>query len=154
VEEGLKTLIGEKNVINIYFPRAEGRMHTGVANIELLNAPIFKKFVKKTHKLQRKYVCFNPHPKSLDGSAAPSEEALHEWGFKDLNTVLASMVEAVENATATPKQRPIAKAKISTLVKEAIATGTQTLKHELKADMQTLREDILAESHTYTNIMT
>jgi hypothetical protein len=51
VEEGLKTLIGEKNVISVYFPRAEGGMHTGVANIELLNAPIYKKIVTKTYKL-------------------------------------------------------------------------------------------------------
>jgi hypothetical protein len=28
VEEGLKTLIGEKNVISMYFPRAEGGLHT------------------------------------------------------------------------------------------------------------------------------
>jgi hypothetical protein len=154
VEEGLKTLIGEKNVISVYFLRVEGGMHTGIANIELLNAPIYKKFVTKTHKLQSKYVRFNPHPRSLDGTAAPSEEALQEWGFKDLNTALAGTVEALENATTAPKQRPTAKGEISTLVKEAIAAGTQTLKLELKADMQTLREDILAESHTYIDIMT
>jgi hypothetical protein len=39
-------------------------------------------------------------------------------------------------------------------VKEAITAGAHTLKLELKADMQNLREDILAESHTYTDIMT
>ena len=78
VEEGLKTLIGEKNVINVYFPRVEGGMYIGIANVELLNAPIYKKFVQKTHKLQGKYVRFNPHPRSLDGTAAPSEEALQE----------------------------------------------------------------------------
>jgi hypothetical protein len=129
-------------------------MHTGVANVKLLNTPIYKKFVTKTHKLQSKYVRFNLHPQSLDGTAAPSEEALQEWGFKDLNTALAGTVEALENATTTPKQRPAAKGEILTLVKEAIAAGTQTLKLELKADMHTLREDILAESHTYTDIMT
>jgi hypothetical protein len=76
VEEGLKTLIGEKNIISVYFLRAEGGMHTRVANVELLNAPIYKKFVKISHKLQSKYVRFNPHPRSLDGTTAPSEEAL------------------------------------------------------------------------------
>jgi chaperonin GroEL (HSP60 family) len=54
VECNLRTLIGGKNIINIYFPRAEDGMHTGLANIEFLNAPIYKKFVKKTHKLQGK----------------------------------------------------------------------------------------------------
>ena len=104
VEVGLKTLIGEKNVIKLYFPRAKDGLHTKVANVELLNAPIFKKFVNKSHKLQSKYVRFNPHPRSLDGTAAPTEEILCEWGFHDLNTTLANSVEALENAmAAAPK---------------------------------------------------
>jgi hypothetical protein len=37
---------------------------------------------------------------------------------------------------------------------EAIAEWNQTLKQELRADMQSLREDVLAEAHTYTDIMT
>ena len=80
IEEGLKTLIGDRNVINVYFPRAKRRMHTGIANVELLNASIYKKFVQKTHKFHGKYVCFNPHPRSLDGTTAPLEEALSEHG--------------------------------------------------------------------------
>ena len=51
VKVGLKTLIGEKNVISVYFPRAKDGLYTGVANVEHLNAPIYKKFVNKTHKL-------------------------------------------------------------------------------------------------------
>jgi hypothetical protein len=153
VEEGLKTLIGEKNVISVYYPRAKGEMHIGIANVELLNTPIYKKIVNKTHKVQNNYVHFNPHPRSLDGTTAPSEESLQEWSFKDLNIALAITVKALENTTTAPKQQPAAKGEISTLVKEAIAVGTQTLKLELKADMQILREDILAESHTYTDIM-
>ena len=129
VELSLKTLIGEKNVISVYFLRAEGGMHTGVANVEFLNAPIYKKFVNKTHKLQSKYVRFNPHPRSLDGIATPTEEMLREWGFHDLNTTLANTVEAMENATVTtPKQRSTAKGELSTMVKDAIATEAQTLK--------------------------
>jgi transcription initiation factor IIE alpha subunit len=46
------------------------------------------------------------------------------------------------------------KKELISLVKDAIAEGNQNLKREIKADMQTLREDILAESHTYTDIMT
>jgi hypothetical protein len=128
VEAGIRTLIRERNVVNMYFPRVEGGLHTGVANIELLNAPIYKKFVKKTHKLYSKYVKFNPHPKSLDGSAAPTEETLKELGFYDVNTALASIVEALENATAPPKQKGVATTEISTLLKEAIAEGNHQLK--------------------------
>jgi hypothetical protein len=35
----------------VYFPKAEAGLHAGVANIELLNAPVYKKFVKSTHKI-------------------------------------------------------------------------------------------------------
>jgi hypothetical protein len=81
VEHGLGTLIGDRNVVNIYFPRAEAGMHARVANIKFLNVPIYKKFVKKTRKLQRKYIKFNPHPKNLDFLTEPSEETLKELGF-------------------------------------------------------------------------
>jgi hypothetical protein len=129
-------------------------MHTGVANIEFLNAPLYKKFVSKTHKLQGKYVKFNPHPRSLNGTATPSEKSLKEMGFNDVNTALAHTVEAMENATAAPKRKGVAKEEISSLLKDAITEGNQTLKRELKADMLTMREDILAKSHIYTDIMT
>jgi hypothetical protein len=154
IESGLQTLIGEKNVMSIYFPRAEVGLYAGIANVEFLNAPIYKKFVGKTHKLQNKYIKFNPHPCSLNGSAAPSEESLKELGFCDVNIALASIVEALENATAATRKSGVPKDEISALVKDAIAEGNQTLKQELKVDMQNMREDILTESHTYTDIMT
>jgi hypothetical protein len=59
----------------------ENGMHAGLANIEFLNAPIYKKFVKKMHRLQGKYVKFNPHPRNLDGSTMPLEETLKDLGF-------------------------------------------------------------------------
>jgi hypothetical protein len=52
VEKELRTLIGKKNVVNVYFPRTDSGMHTGVANVELLNAHVYKKFTKKTYKMQ------------------------------------------------------------------------------------------------------
>jgi hypothetical protein len=85
---------------------------------------------------------------------APSDEALREWGFQDVNTALVSTIEAIENATAAPKKRAGIKEEISSLLKEAIAEGNQTLKQELRADMQSLREDVLAEAHTYIDIIT
>ena len=155
-EEGLKTLIGEKNIVNVYFPRAEGGLHTSVANVELLNAPIYKKFVQKTHKMQGKYIRFTPHPRSLYGSTAPSKVALQEWGFKDLNTTLANTVAAIENATPALRQRAADKLDredLANSVREAIAIESHTLKLELCADMQTLRHDVLTEAHTYTDIV-
>jgi ATP phosphoribosyltransferase len=99
-------------------------------------------------------VQFNLHPRSLDGTAAPSEDTLREWGFQDVNTTLASTAEAIENATAAPKQRTGTKEEIYSLLKEAIAEDNQMLKQEVRADMQSLREDVLVEAHTYTDIMT
>jgi hypothetical protein len=89
IERGLKILIEEKNIVNVYFPRAEGGMHASIANIELLNAHVYKEFVSKSHKLQSKYVKFNPHLRSLNSTAAPSKDSLKEMGFCDVNTTLA-----------------------------------------------------------------
>jgi hypothetical protein len=75
-------------------------------------------------------------------------------GFHDLNDVLANTVVAMENATAAPKRSGMPKEELTSLVKDAIGEGNQNLKREIKADMQTLKDDILAESHTYTDIMT
>jgi hypothetical protein len=154
VEQSLRTLIGDKNIVSVYFPRAEAGLYARVANIELLNASVYKKFVKSTHKIQSKYIKLNPHPRSLDGSATPPAATLQELGFQDLNTALANTVVAMENATTAPKRSSVPKEELTSLVKDAIAEGNQNLKREIKADMQTLREDILAKSHTYTDIMT
>jgi hypothetical protein len=51
VEKELQILIGEKNIVNVYFPKVEAGMHISVANVELLNAHVYKKIAKKTHKL-------------------------------------------------------------------------------------------------------
>jgi hypothetical protein len=75
-------------------------------------------------------------------------------GFCDVNTALASTVEALENATAAPKRNGMPKEEITALLKDAIAEGNQTLKREFTVDMLSMREDILVESHTYTDIMT
>jgi hypothetical protein len=99
-------------------------------------------------------VRFNPHPRSLDGTAPPPEDTLREWGFRDVNTALVSTVEALENATTAPKQKTGTKDEMSSMLKEAIAEGNLALKQELRADMKNLREDVLAEAHTYTDIMT
>jgi hypothetical protein len=55
------------------------------------------------------------------------------WGFQDINTALAGTVEAIENVTVAPKQRAGTKEEISSLLKEAIAEGNQTLNQELHA---------------------
>ena len=143
VECGLGILIGEKNIVSIYIPRVEDKIHTSIANIEFLNVPIYKKFVKKTHKLQSKYAKFNLHPRSLDGSVASLEEIRKELEFHDINTTLASPIEALENATAAPKKKRVAKVDITSLLKEAIGEGNQSLKRELKVDIKPWKKTFL-----------
>ena len=60
----------------------------------------------------------------------------------------------MENATLAPRRSGAPKEELTTLVKDAIAEERQNLKREIKTDMQIMREDILTEAHTYTNIMT
>ena len=80
LEYGIKEHMGEKNVISIFF-RLEGGKHVGSCNVQCLNAAVCKKFSKKNGKILGKYVEFSPHPKSLDGTNAPSNEELVRLGF-------------------------------------------------------------------------
>ena len=97
IEYEIKKHMGEKNVVNIFFKIENGK-HVGSCNVQCLNAAVYKKFVKKNTKLLGKYIEFTPHPKSLDGINAPSPTDLIKLGFSDVNTALASTVEALENA--------------------------------------------------------
>ena len=97
IEHALKKHMGERNVLNIFFKIENGK-HVGSCNVQCLNAAVYKKFVKKNVKLLGKYVEFTPHPESLDGINAPSQEELTKLWFSDVNTALANTVEALENA--------------------------------------------------------
>ena len=94
----IRACIGEKNVLNIFFITDDKGKLIGVCNVQCLSAAVYKKFVKKNHKICNKYVEFVPHPKNLDGISKPSGEELIRLGFNDMNTALANTVEAMENA--------------------------------------------------------
>lgn len=47
--------VGEKLVVDIYLNRAQGDLHSGTANIEVLNPTVHKKFVKTSIKLGGKH---------------------------------------------------------------------------------------------------
>ena len=95
----------------------------------------------------------NPHSHSIDGSAAPSAETLKDLGFSDLNAALANTVVALENApAAAPRRNGVSKEELTSLVKEAIVEGNHNLKREFKANMKTLKEDILYYKKTGVNV--
>ena len=115
IELGIKEHMGEKNVVSTYFRLEEGK-HVGTYNIQCLNATVYKKFSKKNGKLLGKYEEFSPHPKSLDGINAPSNEELVQLGLIDVNTALANTLEALENAPS----KGFSKVEMEELVKKAV----------------------------------
>jgi hypothetical protein len=120
--------MGEKHVLNIYFKTDNKGKLTGVCNIQCLSAAVYKKFVKKSHKICNKYVEFAPHPKRLDSISKPSCEELTRLDFNDVNTALANTVEAMENA---PSNR-LRKNDISDMVEVAVAKGTVIVRDEMQ----------------------
>lgn len=92
--------IGTELVTSVYFPHARGTTHSGVANVECVNAIVYKQHVRKSARILGKYVTFHPHPKSLDGSLKPNETTLKKLGFLDVNATLANTVESHAEGTA------------------------------------------------------
>ena len=73
--------MGEKNVISIFFRLDEGK-HVESCNVQCLKAAGYIPFSKKNRKILGKCVEFSAHPKSLDGTNAPSNEELVTLGFQ------------------------------------------------------------------------
>jgi hypothetical protein len=131
---------GIKNVVSIFFPRATGKIYHRIANVECLNAAVYKQHLQKSVRLQNKWVTFHPHPNSLDGSSKPDEVTLKKLGFTDVNNALANTIEALKNATG-PSQTPINKSDIVTLVKDVVTKENNKFRTEFKTDMTTLRTE-------------
>ena len=142
LEHRIKKHMGGKNIVNIFF-RLEGRKHVGSCNVQCLNAAVYKKFSKKNGKILDKYVEFSPHPKSLDGTNAPTNEELIRLGFQDVNTALANTVEAIENATS----KGYNKLDLEKLVEKAVIQGTE----DIQKEMLTMKKDIVKEAREYAD---
>lgn len=90
ITEALKTHLGERNVASVFYPRAKTLLHNGIVNLECLNAAVYKQHVRKSAKICGKWIEFQPHPNSLDGSAKPDEETLKKLGFADVNNAFTT----------------------------------------------------------------
>ena len=144
LEIRIKEYMRENNVVSTFF-KLEGRKHVQICNVQCLNAVVFKNFSKKSGKILRKYVEFSPHPKNLDGTNPPSNEELVRLGFSDVNTTLASTVEALENAPS----KGYSKEELEKLVERAVNHGTM----EVRKEMITMKEDIVKEAKEYANVV-
>ena len=142
LEEGIKKLFGEENVVGIFFRLEKGK-HVGSCNVQCLNAAVYKKYVKQNHRILGKYMEFSPHPKSLDGIDAPSTIELTRLGFSDVNTALANTIQAMENAPS----KGYTKADLSKMVEEAVNKGVVVIRKE----MSLLKEEIVEEARMYAD---
>ena len=123
----LHTHFGTKNIVSVFYPRATGKTHHGVANVECLNFTVYKQHLRKSTRLQNKWVVFHPHPTSLDGSARPDDATLKKLGFTNVNNALADTIEALKNAPS-PSQPPLNKTDIATLVKDVVLKESYKLR--------------------------
>ena len=105
----------------------------------------YKKFSKKNGKILGKYVEFCPHPKSLDGINASTNEELVRLGFSDVNTVLANTVKAMENATS----KDYNKVDFEKMVEKPVIQGRE----EIRKEMVTMKKDIVKEAREYADIV-
>ena len=142
LEEGIKNVFGEGNVIGIFFRLEKGK-HIGSCNVQCLNAAVYKKYVKQNIPILGKYVEFSPHPKSLDGIDAPSAKELARLGFSDVNTALANTIQALENAP----NKGYTKADLSKMVEEAVNKGAT----EIRREMSLLKGKIVEEAKIYAD---
>jgi hypothetical protein len=166
VAKNIQELIGDKLIVDIYFNRAQGEMHNGTANIEVLNPAVYKKFVKQTVKIGGKHVKLAAHPRSLDGLSPPDEATLREFGFLDVNTAIANAVLTLEHTPVEKGRETITKKEMASFVMGAIEENstrdishiTQQVKTEvrgdLRKDLQEFKHDIVEATKSYTDSLT
>ena len=97
-KDSIKAVIGGLNVASFYFPGQVGDLHKGTANVQCLNAIVYRQWVGKTIEIFGKHVSFTPHPKSLQGAIPPTKEEQEKLGFCDISTAIADTLEATRNA--------------------------------------------------------
>ena len=147
----LKQLIGDKNVVNTYFKDrdVEKNQHVGICNLEILNPIVYKQYVKTTAKILSKYVTFRPYSRSLDGTSAPHEDVLKEFGFLDVNNAVVGAMTAIANQ-ATPSQPS---SMSFAIVSEMIKASVEQTKMEIRKDLEIMQIEVTVDAHIYADII-
>jgi hypothetical protein len=62
--EGLKHIMGAKNIVQTYFPRGDPAhdLHASICNLEVINPTVYKQFVRKNLKLLHMHAKCMHHP--------------------------------------------------------------------------------------------
>ena len=135
-KDSIKAVIGGLNVASFYFPGQVGDLHKGTANVQCLNAIVYRQWVGKTVEIFGKHVSFVPHPKSLQGAIPPTKEEQEKLGFCDITTAIADTLEATRNAPqAKGKGTLITHKDLDALVETAIDKRSEQFMSELKTEL-------------------
>ena len=134
-KDSIKAVLGGLNVASFYFPGQVGDLHTGTANVQCLNAIVYRQWVGKTIEIFGKHVTFAPHPKSLQGAIPPTKEEQEKLGFCDISTAIADTLEATRNAPQHKGKNMITRDDLDALVETAIDKRNDQLKFELKTEI-------------------
>ena len=151
VTAALIQLIGDKNVVNTYFKDGdvEKNQHAGVSNLEVVNPTVYKQYDKTTTKILSKYVTFHPHPRSLDGTSAPHEDILKEFGFLDVNNAIVGAMTAIANQATSSQPSGMSFAIMTKFIK----VSAEQTKMEIRKDLEVIRTEVTANAHTYVDII-
>jgi hypothetical protein len=96
-------------------------------------------------------VKFTPHPRNLDRTSPPSNEMLKEFGFAKVNTAISNTLTTLANTpTVAPTSELVTIAQVAHLIQEAKVE----IKADVKQDIEQMKDDIVQETQTYSNIMT
>ena len=136
-KESIKAILGALNVASFYFPGQVGDLHKGTANVQCLNAIVYRQWVGKTVEIFGKHVNFAPHPKSLQGGIPPTKEEQEKLGFCDISTAIADTLEATRNA-------PQSKGKASIITHDELGALLDKRNDKLKLELKT---EFTAELH-------
>ena len=132
-KDSIKAVLGGLNVASFYFPGQVGDLHKGTANVQCLNAIVYRQWVGKTVEIFGKHVSFTPHPKSLQGAIPPTKEEQEKLGFCDISTAIADTLEATRNAPQNKgKSTMITHDHLDTLVETAMNKRNDQLINKLK----------------------
>ena len=137
-KDSIKAVIGGLNVASFYFPGQVGDLHKGTANVQCLNAIVYRQWVGKTVEIFGKHVSFTPHPKSLQGAIPPTKEEQEKLGFCDISTAIADTLEATRNAPQHKgKGNVLTQEEVDALVETALDKRNEKLIVELKTELTT-----------------
>jgi hypothetical protein len=137
-KESIKAMLGGLNITSFYFPGQVGDLHKGTANVQCLNAIVYRQWVSKTVKFFGKHVSFVLHPKSLQGAIPPTKEEQEKLGFCNISIAIADTLEATRNAPQNKgKNTMITHDDLETLVETAIDKMNGQLITKLKIELTT-----------------